>query len=73
MNKLIIQNDSDLKMSDCLRLIEAVMKQGRISNNGKQYAYLVSFGIDSNEYHIVSDLNKGSDKFTIYKVSSKNT
>jgi len=66
--KLIIQNDSDLKMEDVLGLSQYVVKMGRIS--GKQYCYLTSITVDGNEYHIVSDLNKRSDKLTIYKAKT---
>ena len=31
--KIIIQNDSDLSMIDCLRLVEKVVEYGRVSNN----------------------------------------
>jgi hypothetical protein len=71
MNKLIIENKSDLSMIDVLELANKVLKLGRISNNDTQYCYLVSFEIQNNEYHIVSDLNKKSDKLTIYKVPQK--
>lgn len=75
-NKLIIENRSDLSMEDCLDLAKAVVKQGRISNDDKQYTYLTVFMIsdaDDNmeEYHVASDLNKNSDKLTIYKRPTK--
>lgn len=73
MRKLIIQNDSDLSMSCAMALVESVVKQGRISNDGKQFCYLTSFDVDGHEYHVVSDLNKYSDKLTIYKVTKNDT
>ena len=52
-----------------LTLVQRVIKDGRISNNNKQYCYLTSFQIDGKEYHIVTDLRKCSDVFTFYAVS----
>lgn len=72
MNKIIIQNDSDLSIIDCSRLIEGVIKHGRVSNNETQYAYLTAFSIGEKDYHIVTDLNKHSDKFTVYNVNPAN-
>lgn len=65
--KLILENRTDLPMVDFLRLAQEVISIGRISNDEKQYCYLVSFTIDGQEYHIVSDLNEKSDKLTFYK------
>lgn len=66
--KIIIQNDSDLEITDSMRLVEKVIQQGRVSNEGRQYAYLTAFSIGGVNYHVVTDLNKCSDKFTVYKV-----
>ncbi len=68
MDKIIIQNDSDLSIIDCLRIVEAVVEQGRVSNNNRQYAYLTSFSVGEKCYHVVTDINKQSDKFTVYNV-----
>ena len=68
--KIIIQNDSDLSMANCLRLVEKVIEHGRASNNETQYAYLTAFSVGDKNYHIVTDLNKHSDKFIIYNVHS---
>lgn len=69
-SKIIIQNDSDLSMADCLCLVEKVIGHGRVSNNETQYAYLTAFSVGDKNYHIVTDLNRHSDKFTIYNVHS---
>jgi len=58
-------------MSDCLSLVQKVLSFGRISNDGKQYLYLASVSVNESEYHIVSDLNKRSDKITIYKKTTQ--
>ena len=69
-SKLILENRTDLKMLDFLRLAQEVVSMGRISNYNKQYCYATSFTIDGQEYHIVSDLNEKSDKLTLYKRTS---
>jgi len=67
MGKLIIDNRSKLINDiDCLTLIKSVMKGGRISNNDKQYCYLTSFKLKNYRIAVATDLNKNSDKFTIY-------
>jgi hypothetical protein len=65
--RLIIDNRTDVKLYQILPQIIEIMKWGRISNNDKQYCYLTTFKYNNEEYHIVTDLNKKSDKFTIYK------
>ena len=68
--KLILENRSDLPMEVFLEKAISVLELGRVSNG--QYCYLVSFTMDDEgndrEYHIVSDLNKKSDKLTLYEV-----
>lgn len=71
MSRIIINNKSDLTDIEAMRMTLNVMKMGRISNDGKQYCYLTASA--HNEYHIVSDLRKKSDSFTIYKVSKQLT
>ena len=65
--KLILENHTDLPMDVFFKLAQEVINMGRISNDDKQYCYLTAFNIDGLEYHIVSDLNKKSDKLTLYK------
>jgi len=66
--KIIIDNQSDLMMDTCLTMVMNVMDNGRVSNNGKQYCYLTAFNSPDGDIHVVTDLNKKSDKFTIYRV-----
>ena len=69
MSKIIIKNQTEMDDISVLTLVQSVIKNGRISNNGKQYCYLTSFEIENKEYHIVTDLRKCSDVFTFYAVS----
>lgn len=70
MDKLIIQNESDLRMEDVLAVLIRIVAVGRVSNNNTQYTYLTAFTVNGKHYHAVSDLNKKSDRFTIYNVHS---
>lgn len=67
MGKLIITNKSDLPMHRCLEICAQVVSYGRISADGKQYCYASRFYVDGINYMVYSNLNKGSDRFTIYK------
>lgn len=69
MQKLIIDNRTELPMEIVLHYIIEVVKLGRISNNNQQYCGAVVESIDNDNYVIYSDLNKKSDKFIIYKQS----
>lgn len=69
MNKIIIKNQTELSMIDVLELVKKVIKMGRISNNDKQYCYLTYIEIANKKYHLVTDLRKCSDVFTLYEVS----
>ena len=66
MGKVIIHNRSSASDEEIVNTVSMIMKEGRVSNHGKQYCYLVNLVIDGIETHIVSDLNKGSDRFTAY-------
>jgi hypothetical protein len=69
MNKIIIDNQSDLDDEMAVILVKRVISNGRISNEGKQYCYLTGFTIATpegdKEYNVATDLNKKSDKFII--------
>jgi len=65
VNKLIIDNRTDLSDFDALTLVINVVWDGRISNDGKQYCYLTSMPINEKQYVVSTDLNKRSDRFVI--------
>lgn len=67
MSKLIITNKSDLPMHRCLEICAQIVREGRISAEGKQYCGATRFYVDGTRYMVYSDLNKCSDRFTIYK------
>jgi len=65
MNKLIIDNRTDLDDSMALALVVSVMMEGRVSNNGTQYCFLTIFKYAGKEYQVASFKNKKSDRFVI--------
>ena len=67
MGKIIIHNKSDLEDHVAVSYASRAISDGRQSNGGKQYCYLISFIDNNKNYFIASDLNKNSDKFTIYE------
>ena len=69
--KLIIVNESNLPMTEVLLLVRDAVALGRISRKGRQYCFLISKQINGAEYHVVSDVNEKSDRFTIYKSKRK--
>lgn len=69
--KLIINNESDLPMTEVLLLVRDAVALGRISSNGQQYCFLSAKQVGASEYHIVTDLNAKSDRFTVYKTKAK--
>lgn len=70
MGKLIIRNQTMLNDITALTLVSRIVKNGRISNNGKQYCYLTCFEIEKRQYHIITNLRKCSDVFIIYEVKT---
>ena len=70
MNKLIIENNTDLSDIDALDLVSHMVRKGRISNDGKQYCYGIwvsNFNGTGMNYMLSSFLNKKSDRIVIYK------
>jgi hypothetical protein len=67
LSKLIIENRTNIAMEDVLALARNIVAMGRISNMGRQYCFLASYTIEGEEYHLVSDINKKSDRLIFYK------
>lgn len=64
MSKLIVENRTDMSMSDALIYVSRVIEAGRVSNDGKQYCYHTSFG---DGVHVATGLNDRSDRFIVYR------
>jgi len=65
MNKIIIENRTDLSDLVALQHIYSVIDKGRISNFGKQYCYCSTFEVNKKEVVVWTYLNKKSDRFVI--------
>ena len=65
MNRIIINNKTELDDARALHLVSHVIKMGRISKNDKQYCYATLFNLDEGEFGVITRLNKKSDSFTI--------
>ena len=52
MNKLIIDNRTELTDLEAVTLVSRVIAQGRISNDGKQYCYGTGITIEDKKYMI---------------------
>lgn len=63
--KLIIENRSTLSMLNALVLAQQVVKNGRISNNNRQYTLGTIFDVDGVKIAVYSELNKKSDKLIV--------
>jgi hypothetical protein len=70
MNKIIIDNRTELTDLESTTLVCRVIELGRISNNDKQYCYGTSVTIGEVNYMVWTDLNKKSDRFVITKDNS---
>ncbi len=71
MNRIIINNKTDLSDIETLYFIRDVMSNGRISNNNKQYCYLTQYEYEGRTIQVATDLRKKSDSFTIIEANSK--
>ncbi len=65
MGKMIINNKSGLGDDIALTLVVDCIKNGRISNDVKQYCYASLYSVEGKKYALYSDLNKASDSFTL--------
>jgi len=63
MSRLIIENRSAVNDADTLSYVAAVIRAGRISNDGKQYCYCTKF---KDGTMVSTDLNKSSDRFIVW-------
>jgi hypothetical protein len=65
MNKLIIDNRTELSDLVAIEIVKSVIELGRISNKEKQYCYGTTFNLEGKEYGVWTSLNKKSDRFVI--------
>lgn len=66
MSKIIIDNRTELSDYEALSYVNKVIEMGKVSNDGKQYAYAVLF----ETFSIACFLNKKSIRFVIHKLDN---
>lgn len=64
MSRIIINNKTDIPDEIALKKILSVIREGKVSNNGKQYCYVVSF-LDGT--FVSSGLLKEGHVFTLWQ------
>ena len=65
--RLIIDNRTDISMSEALEYAIAVVKMGRISDGGESYCYATQFGRGPGvRVVVVANRNKRSDRLVLY-------
>lgn len=62
-NKLIIRNYTDLEDFEAISYVRAVIAEGKISDEGRQYCYVTTF---KSGYKVICDRRKNSDTHTFY-------
>lgn len=65
MNRIIINNKTELNDLQAIEMVKAVIEYGRCSNDNMQYCYLSSFKKYGKVYQVSTDLRIRSDSFTI--------
>ena len=64
--RLIIDNRTDISMSEALEYAIAVVKMGRISDGGESYCYATTFRRGADDVVVVANRNKRSDRLVLY-------
>ena len=68
MRFIIDFDENDIAPADAFRMVSEVVALGRISNDGKNYCYVTTFGETGKPTTAVSATkNKASDRFHLYK------
>lgn len=68
LNKEIrIKLEEDISDDMMLRLVSAVVAQGKMSNEGKSYCYATLFEVDGQQYMVEANDKGKSQMFYVYK------
>jgi len=70
MGKLIIENRTDMPDLEAMWYVMEVMRDGRVSNDGKQYCYATVW--KHSKIVVYTDLNKKSDRFVVEDYEHEN-
>lgn len=68
MGRIIIDIKDSISPSTALFLVECVIGEGRISNNGKSYCYATSFQVGKDNIIVAINPYRKSDCFVVHKV-----
>lgn len=68
MGRIIINNKSSASDDTALALVIDCVRDGRVSNYGRQYCYASKYIYDGRNYLLTSALNHGSDSFTLQDI-----
>jgi hypothetical protein len=68
MEKIILENRSDLSFDIFMYLVFDIIKEGKISNKGKQYCFMTTYDFLGKKYKIISQINKKSNKLILMNI-----
>ena len=69
--KIHIDIHDDIPADIALRCVAKVIEQGRVSANGKMYAYATAFDTHAGEVCVATRLYRKSDCFLVYLNNNK--
>lgn len=69
MNRIIINNKTDLSDLQSINMVREVIAMGKISNDNMQYCYLTEIKFNKKHYQVSTDLRIRSDSFTIIELN----
>lgn len=72
MKCTLVFDEDNISAVDAVTSALAVIRDGRVSNNGKQYCYVTSFPRKTGDIIVTSQRTRvGTDQFHIYKGEPK--
>lgn len=69
MREIRIKYEEGISDHLAVQLVESVIRQGKISNDGKNYCFATSFVVDGDEYMVVANDKTKSTMFYVTKES----
>ena len=67
MREIRIKYEDGISDHLAIQLVESVIRQGKISNEGKSYCFATSFNVNGFEYMVVANDKTKSEMFYITK------
>lgn len=68
MSRIIVDIRDSISPSTALLLVERVVTEGRISNDGKIYCYATSFRVGKDEIMVAIRPYRKNNCFVVYKI-----